>query len=81
MRRKEAQGLESIAESASSDDESRARGAFATGGSAAPRGLYITDSSDGSGCWLDLSGLGDDEMLSVADLRARLAVAQGVEQE
>jgi hypothetical protein len=43
--------------------------------SAAP-GLYVTDRSDGGGCWLDLSGLADDETISVAELRAKLAATE-----
>jgi hypothetical protein len=77
VRRKKAQGIESIVESASSDDGARAGDAFATGGSVPPRGLYVTDSADGSGRWLDISTLADDEPISVAELRAKLAVVRG----
>jgi hypothetical protein len=81
VRKKKAQNLESTAEMTSSADAAR-RGESDSGGtgrSAAPPGLYVTDSFDGSGRWLDISDFDDDETISVAELRAKLTVAHALE--
>jgi hypothetical protein len=46
----------------------------------APRRLYATDNADGAGPWLDLSGLTDNETISVAELRDKLALARAAKQ-
>jgi replicative DNA helicase len=83
VRKKKSQDLESTAEMASSADAARSgeSDAGATERSAARGGLYVTDSSDGSGRWLDISALADEETISIAQLRARLTTAGGAKQE
>lgn len=78
VRLKKAQVLAMAGQIPCSDDKS---GANAPEGvveatSAVPRGLYLTDRSDGAGRWLDLSDLAEDQKISVADLRTKLAAAE-----
>jgi replicative DNA helicase len=82
VRRKKAQGTASIGEIPSSDDTSARTESHHINAESMPRtaGLYVTDRSDGAGRWIDLSEVDDDETLSVADLRGKLAAA-ATEQE